>query len=145
LILNGNGILNSSVLVRKQLLIDVELLSCENEKITWEDYDCWLRLAKRTEKFFYINTPLGYYWAAGGNMTNPERDLSNARSIYNLYLSEHTLKMPSWIIFSEGKALINLGRKNEGIDRLLKINFRNYPFFDFIKSRILIIRTFFIN
>ena len=66
LLLNGNGILNSSVIVRKDLLHEVGLISCDTDKITWEDYDCWLKISQRTNKFYYIKETLGYYWAAGG-------------------------------------------------------------------------------
>ena len=51
--INGNGILNSSVLVRKDLLEEVGLISCDINKITWEDYDCWLRISRKTNRFYY--------------------------------------------------------------------------------------------
>ncbi len=139
LLLHGNGILNSSVLLRKELLTDIGLLSCDKEKITWEDYDCWLRLSQKTEKFLYINKPLGYYWAAGGNMTNPDRDLVNAKSIYNIYIREQFSIIPSWILFSEAKALIKKGLKKDGIAKLNCINVINYSILDFIKSRVIIL------
>ena len=54
LLLNGNGILNSSVLVRKSILEDVGLISCDISKITWEDYDCWMRISNKSNRFCYI-------------------------------------------------------------------------------------------
>ena len=139
LLFNGNGILNSSVLVKKELLTNIGMLSCDPEKITWEDYDCWLRISKMTERFLYIKKSLGYYWAAGGNMTNPDRDLINAKSIYNIYIRSVFSKIPAWILFSEAKALIKIGRKKEGIAKLNTIKWMQYSFIDFIKARVLII------
>jgi len=142
LILNGNGILNSSALVRKDLLQRVGLLSCDLNKITWEDYDCWLRISKKTNQFHYIKETLGYYWAAGGNMTNPDRDLENANSIYNCYIKGHYDKIPSWILFSQGKALVKKGLIKEGISKYREISIVNYSFMEFFKANIKILETF---
>ncbi len=141
LIINGNGILNSSVIVRKDLLHKVGLLSCETTKVSWEDYDCWLKISKTTEKFLYISKPLGYYWLAGGNLTNPYRDLTNAKSIYNYYINSHFDKIPFWIIFSKGKSLIAIGNLKEGILLLKSISLFEYSFYKFLKARLKIILT----
>jgi glycosyltransferase involved in cell wall biosynthesis len=136
LLLNGNGILNSSVIVRKDLLQKIDLLSCEVEKASWEDYDCWLRLSQKTEKFLYISNPLGYYWLAGGNLTNPNRDLTNAKSIYNYYIRSRFEKVPFWIIFSEGKSNIAIGNLKEGILLLKRVTLFKYSFNEFLKARL---------
>jgi glycosyltransferase involved in cell wall biosynthesis len=141
LILNGNGILNSSVIVRKELIYKIDLLSCETEKVSWEDYDCWLRISKKSEKFLYIPKPLGYYWMAGGNLTNPNRDLTNAKSIYSSYINSHFDKIPFWIIFSEGKSLIAIGKLKEGILLLKTISVFKYSFYNFLKARLKIVMT----
>ena len=142
LLLNGNGILNSSVLVRKDLLEEVGLISCDTNKITWEDYDCWLRISRKTNRFYYIKETLGYYWAAGGNMTNPDQDLKNAKSIYNKYIKGYYDIIPSWILFSEGKALVKKGYIQEGISKFKKISFTNYSLIEFTKAQLRIIRSF---
>ena len=142
LLLNGNGILNSSVIVRKDLLDEVGLISCDTDKITWEDYDCWLRISQRTNQFYYIKETLGYYWAAGGNMSNPDQDLKNANSIYNRYIKSHYDVVPSWIIFSEGKALVKKGHIKEGISKFKKISFTNYSLFEFTKAQLKILQSF---
>ncbi len=142
LLLNGNGILNSSVLVRKDLLEEVGLISCDINKITWEDYDCWLRISRKTNRFYYIKETLGYYWAAGGNMTNPDQDLKNAKSIYNKYIKGYYNIIPSWILFSEGKALVKKGYIQEGVSKFKKISFTNYSLIEFTKAQLKIIQSF---
>lgn len=145
LLLNGNGILNSSVLVRKKILKEVGLLSCDTNKITWEDYDCWLRISRITNRFYYIKETLGYYWAAGGNMTNPDQDLKNAKLIYNKYVKDHYNYIPSWILLSEGKALVKKGYIQEGISKFKKISFANYSIKEYTKAQLKIIQSFLLN
>jgi len=145
LILKGNGILNSSVLVRKKILEEVELISCDINKITWEDYDCWLRISKITNRFYYLKETLGYYWAAGGNMTNPDQDLKNAKSIYNVYVKDYYNYIPSWILLSEGKAFVKKGYISEGISKFKKITFTNYSVKEFTKAQLKIIQSFLSN
>ena len=142
LLLNGNGILNSSVIVRKEILKEVGLISCEINKVTWEDYDCWLRISRITNRFCYIKETLGYYWAGGGNMTNPDQDLKNAKSIYNIYLKDYCDYIPSWILFSEGKALVSKGNIHEGILKFKKISFNKYSFKEYAKAQIKIIQSY---
>jgi glycosyltransferase involved in cell wall biosynthesis len=142
LLLNGNGISNSSVIVRKDLLEEIGLISCDTNKITWEDYDCWLRISKKTNRFYYIKETLGYYWAAGGNMTNPDQDLKNAKSIYDKYIKGNYDITPSWILFSEGKALVKKGYIQEGVSKFKKISFSNYSLIEFTKAQYKIIQSF---
>ncbi len=141
LIFNGNGILNSSVVVKKSILVDAGMLTENIDKITWEDFDCWIKISLVTDKFIYLRKCLGYYWAAGGNMSNPERDLLNAKAIYSSYLSDKILIKPSWLIFSEGKALVKIGKIREGIKIFNQVTLANYSIKKVIKSKLLILKS----
>ena len=83
LIRYGNVLTNSSVIVRKTLLEKIGGISEEKELISWEDYDCWLRIAKHTEKFVRINETLGYYWAGGGNTYSAIKNINNLEEFYS--------------------------------------------------------------
>ena len=85
LIKYGNSIANSSVIVKKSLLMDIGLLSENTKKITWEDYDCWIRCSKKTDNFLYIPKILGYYWIGGGNISSFERNYTNYKNFHNFY------------------------------------------------------------
>lgn len=61
LLLNGNAIVNSSVLVRKRLLQQIGGINESMEMIAAEDYNTWLRIAHLTERFVYVSRKLGYY------------------------------------------------------------------------------------
>ncbi len=59
-ITKGSQISNSSVIVRKDILIKIGGLN-ENENLVGsDDYDTWLRIARVTDQFLYINKKLTY-------------------------------------------------------------------------------------
>ena len=88
LIKYGNCIANSSVIVKKDLLIDIGLLSEDIKKISWEDYDCWIRCSRKTNNFLYIPKILGYYWIGGGNISSFERNYTNYKNFHSFYQKE---------------------------------------------------------
>jgi glycosyltransferase involved in cell wall biosynthesis len=75
LIKNGTTLPNSSVVVRKKILNAINGLSEDKELVGSEDYDAWLRIAQISERFQKIPQILGFYWAGGGNISNPDRTL----------------------------------------------------------------------
>jgi len=60
-----NPILTSSVCVRKSKAAP---MTEDKELIGVEDYDCWLKIALKTDSFLYIDKPLGYYCVDGENL-----------------------------------------------------------------------------
>jgi len=75
LIIKGNALPNSSVVVRRQLLIEIDGLDESRDLITYEDYDAWIRIAALTERFVLIPRILGYYWIGGGNLSHGQEPL----------------------------------------------------------------------
>ena len=61
LLLRGNALVNSSVILRSSLLKQIGGISERVEMIASEDYNTWLRLAQLTENFIYLPRRLGYY------------------------------------------------------------------------------------
>lgn len=80
------ALLNSSVVVRANILRQVGGFSEDRDLIGAEDYDCWIRLSKISDRFVYLPKVLGYYWSGGGNISNPERTIMNYRKIIVLHL-----------------------------------------------------------
>lgn len=61
MITKGNAIGNSSVIVRKHIFNKTGYIS-ENPKIvSSEDFNTWLKIAKLTNQFKYVDKKLGYY------------------------------------------------------------------------------------
>lgn len=109
----GNGIMNSSVVLRKNLLLDIGGFSEDLDMIAGEDYDAWLRVAKKTEKFVRIDRTLGFYWAGGGNISNPRRTLKIAEKIEARYTKDvnelfRGNSIHSWLTYAKGCAHFHL-------------------------------------
>jgi len=116
LIEDGNKIINSSAVVKKIKLIEIDLISEKYEKFSWEDYDCWLRLSQKKNKFYFINKVLGYCWVGRGRVSNNFQSFKNSKNIMKTYKNSidkilgDQAKRPKWIsrmysnIFFENKS-----------------------------------------
>jgi glycosyltransferase involved in cell wall biosynthesis len=92
LLINGNAISTSSVVVRAELMRRIGGFSENKDIMAGEDYDAWIRLSKETELFEKVDVSMGYYWTGGGNYTTYERVkryISAIRSMYILELPEN--------------------------------------------------------
>jgi len=107
LLLNGNVINCSSVVVRRNLMKKIGGFSEDRQLIAAEDYDAWLRLARHTERFVRIKDCLGYYSWGGDNLSSNEKTETGVNRILNLYADEiHSA--PGWIYYS--LARVNFGK-----------------------------------
>ena len=61
LLLNGNAVGNSSVIVRKELIEKVGYIDENKNLIACEDYNTWLKISTETDKFLYFSKRFGYY------------------------------------------------------------------------------------
>lgn len=61
LMVKGNQICTSSIIVRRKILLEVNGMSEEKQIVGAEDYDTWMRIAKITNNFCYIPKYLGFY------------------------------------------------------------------------------------
>ena len=85
-----------------------------------------------------IRLLLGGRWKYVKSRSGPK----NANSIYNRYIKSYYDVVPSWIIFSEGKALVKKGHIKEGISKFKKISLTNYSLFEFTKAQLKILQSF---
>jgi glycosyltransferase involved in cell wall biosynthesis len=118
----GNVLTNSSVVVRRRLLLEIGGLSEDPELTSWEDYECWLRLAAVTEKFTRLSQPLGWYWAGGGNVSSPQRTLRNLQRIRQMYFDAAgryaTSELPGWYHYGMARAHYHLRRYREACEHM---------------------------
>lgn len=85
----GMSVPNSSVVVRRELMIQIEGESENKELISVEDYDTWIRLSRLTEKFVRIPECLGYYWVGGGNNSSASvAQCVRIQALYAQYIDE---------------------------------------------------------
>lgn len=138
LLTNGNGINNSSVVVRKNLLTSIGGLSEDRDLIAAEDYDCWLRIAKLTDKFVRIPRSLGFYWAGGGNISNPERTLQTSDAIELRYIDNRGKGFrgsAKWMHYSRGRAYFLMRNWGLAKKHLSNICWAGSPLKIYLKSQ----------
>jgi glycosyltransferase involved in cell wall biosynthesis len=108
----GNVLTNSSVVLRRRLLQDIGGLSEDPALVSWEDYECWLRLSAVTEKFSRLAEPLGWYWLGGGNTSSPQRTIRNLERIREMYFRgtqrPAARELPGWYHYGMGRACFHL-------------------------------------
>lgn len=61
LLVKGNEICNSSVVVRKNILSIIGGINEDKKMISSEDYNTWLRISQLTDNFVHIPKKLGFY------------------------------------------------------------------------------------
>jgi glycosyltransferase involved in cell wall biosynthesis len=129
LLLGGNGLANSSVVVRKALLDRIGPLTEAAQFVGIEDFEAWLRLARITDNFVMLDQVLGYYWLGGGNMTNPERTLRTTEAIERHFQTEIAGLdgKADWLRYSRGKAMFAMGQFKKAREELRKISLLRQP------------------
>ena len=131
LMVNGNALINSSVIARTKLLRAIGGLSEAAASIAMEDYDAWLRLARITERFKLVPKTLGYYWKGGGNASNPGRTIRYLDAFEKQYANDiNRLSVAAsiwWIPYSKGRAYYRLGSYAMAKATLARIHWRRVP------------------
>lgn len=74
LLVKGNAIANSSVVVRKNLLEKIDGINESVEMVAAEDYNTWLRIAALTNRFMYLPLKFGFYFIH--NQSISKKDMS---------------------------------------------------------------------
>lgn len=107
LLLHGNAVNTSSVLVRRDLMVKIGGFSEDQELIAAEDFDAWLRLSRVTDKFQRMSECLGYYEVGGNSLSSIRRRIVYLNYLKKLYSSDLyllTKQIPIWIDFALGIA-----------------------------------------
>jgi len=107
---NRNVISNSSVVVKKKLLEKVGLISEDKEKVTWEDYDTWVKIAKLTNAFKRIPKTLGYYWTGTEALSSYEQTIKNIINIKRCFKESYGIydNTPWWMDYCMGSSYYHI-------------------------------------
>ena len=109
LIYKGNRISTSATVVRTALLKEVQGFDVSPELISTEDYDLWIRLAAKSDKFAFIIEPLGEYHRHDNNVSaNIEKHLAAELAILEKHFSANT-RFENMIARRRRKALAYYG------------------------------------
>lgn len=112
LLIRGNTILNSSVIVRKCLLEKVGSLNENKNIITSEDYHLWLKIAQITNRFVLHPYPLGYYAVHGKGMSQRDTSLQLRKSVSEFLSTLSTREkyfVESFVRYSKIRTLVHTG------------------------------------
>jgi glycosyltransferase involved in cell wall biosynthesis len=114
LLVNGNGLPTSSVVVRRELLEKANGFREDTGIIAGEDYDLWLRLSLLTERFGQVHGRLGILTRNGDGEFSPARLISiiaeiEQRYLHQLSIDEISRARSNWIDYALARARYNLG------------------------------------
>ncbi len=99
LLINGNPIINSSVVLRKQLLLSTSGFNESTDIVGAEDFDTWLNISLLTDRFTRLPHPLVFYSWGNYNLSNQSLSLKHTKYILKKRLSSSVLPPPSWACF----------------------------------------------
>jgi glycosyltransferase involved in cell wall biosynthesis len=143
LLMNGNPICTSSVIVRKSILDVVGLFNEDTDFIAWEDFDLWLRISKHTNKLIHIPETLIYYWEGGGNISTNIRKIFTWQAIRRYYIKNAEYSCP-WIYKSLGNSLFKLKKYYYSLPYLVIANKNSVGFEKFkVTVKIFLAKWFF--
>ncbi len=145
----GNGLLNSSVVVRKSFLIEIGGASEDLDLLGFEDFDTWLRISKLTDKFKRIPRTLGYYWLGGGNISTEDKYMYIIQAIKKRYALEFRAMAQHynfyWINFAIGRYFFKRRNYNLAASSLYLITFRQSPILVYLKSQWMLLSIKFLH
>ena len=119
LLIEGNTISTSSVVLRKNLLIEVGLMSEELSLKGIEDFHTWLKISRVSNRFKLVDDVLGYYRIHGDNITvkAEPRDPVEATGEFLIHLSKKEIgqrnSVRNYALGSYYSSIGNLGLGNQ--------------------------------
>lgn len=129
LLLGDNPLSPSSVLIRRDLLLELGGFAEEPTLVTAEDYDLWLRLARRGCRMAFVTEPLGEYRLHEGNASaSVLRHMKASLEVVNLHASRLDLswadrlrlrRKRSAIRYAAGRSCQVVGRRIEALGHYL--------------------------
>ena len=144
LLVHGNGLINSSVVVRTSVLRAVEGLSEDRNLIAAEDYDTWLRIARMGGIFRRVPRTLGYYWQGDRNLSNPTRLIENLATIEDRYADAireaGAQRCVYWIAYARGRAHYLQASYELARENLKRIGWRRAPFAIWFRAQWMLLR-----
>ncbi len=134
----GNGINNSSVVTKLELMKKIQGFSVDPNLVTAEDYEAWLKIGKISNAFFRIDSVLGFYTVDQSNSSAPQKTITSWKSIKKEYLLSiprfgRLNRFPSYL-FSMGKAYFILGNYQRSKIFFLSVLQQNLSIFIKIKA-----------
>lgn len=146
LLIKGNIICNSSVCVRKSVLLTIGGISEDNRLRTAEDADCWLRIAEQGFTIRFIDISLGYYWV-GDNSSSDISTLKQREYLYSIHIGSVSNNRKKQVVhtlhYIRGLRYYEARMKRDAIVSFIK-SIPLYSISKTIKAFIMLLRSLFI-
>ena len=97
----GPAFATSSVVLKRNLFLKINLFNEAKNYLAWEDFDAWLRFAKESNSFYFIKRFLGCTNIGNHNFSNYSIKKKNLLSFKKEYMENKKLsKLPYWWNYS---------------------------------------------
>lgn len=106
LLVNSNTIVNSSVVIRKEIFDRIGPINNSSDVIATEDYNTWLKVAEVSDNFLYIPEILGEYSISFDSISNRDMSLpvmAATREFTYCLNNGQRKKYLSWIKYMKGR------------------------------------------
>jgi glycosyltransferase involved in cell wall biosynthesis len=106
LLVGGNAISNSSVIVRKSILEKIGGIDENKNLPAAEDYNAWLRVAKITDQFLYLPYKLGYYFIHPQSMSDKDMSVPGRQAVaefIEILNEKQKIKLESYLRYISGR------------------------------------------
>lgn len=122
LMVRGNAIATSSVLVKKRLLDEISGMNESADMVASEDYNAWLKIARLTDRFLYLPKVLGFYTLHSQGVSKKDMSVS-ARHATNEFVSllneRQRMKFEAAMRYTKGRFRYLSGEDSDAQDDLL--------------------------
>ena len=124
-LIHGLTIPNSSVVVRKRILKDINYISEDKKLIGVEDQHTWLRISVFTDSFCKIDKVLSFYWSDDFNNSKPSRKLFDKFTYLHLNFFQHLntherRRAEAFLNYKLGRVALQIGDYNKGLNYYIK-------------------------
>lgn len=106
LLVGGNALSNSSVIVRKSILKKIGGIDENINLPAAEDYNAWLRVAKITDQFLYLPYKLGYYFIHPQSMSDKDMSVPGRQAVaefIEILNEKQKIKLESYLRYISGR------------------------------------------
>jgi len=130
LMVNGDALANSGVVIKKSIINRVGGLSEETSLVAAEDSDLWLKISMITDKFMYIPKTLAAYWIWEGNATEiSEKQLSRVKALSDKHIpflaSEDRRQHEMFLSYTIGRIKQKMGFRDDALE-LFKVSIKSH-------------------
>ena len=142
LLAGGNVIVNSSVVVRRRLLMEIGCIDEDRQMIGCEDYSAWLRIAQLSDNFTYVPKVLGYYLVHGNGISRKDMSLPMQKAtapFIQLLNKEQLRKHDSRELYAKARSAYLAGNNYGEVRKYFRFCLRNGSLNIRIRSAVMLI------